>query len=259
MRWFKIVRAGLLSIIFVNSYKASSQNFVSDTSAKTSLLKNAVNLYHKFLLPETGLYNGSEYTYKAYYPFVINEGHPFFISKQFVPGSVFYNNVLYENVPLLYDIVKEELIIKDLAGVYFIKLNNESIQWFIISGHTFIRLNMDNDKDQVLHTGFYDLLYNGNVVLYKKVLKLLEDRSAFAGIEKHVIESNKYFIKKDNRYYAIKNKKSLLPVMSNRKKEVQQFIRSNKLNFRKAEEDAIIRTVTFYDSINNTTIKAANQ
>ncbi|MEO6328623.1 MAG: hypothetical protein ABIO55_06815 [Ginsengibacter sp.] len=239
-----------MSIFFLNSYNVSSQNFIADTSAKTSALKSALNLYNQFFSPPTGLYNGSEYTYNAYYPFKINEGDPFFQSQHFVAGAVFYNDVLYENTLLLYDIVKDELLIHDPTNIYVIRLNNQRIGGFTISGHTFIRLNMDTANTAVLNTGFYEVLYNGNVALYKKVSKLLFDRTSTTEINKYTVESNKYFIKKGNNYFAVKNKKSLPLLMSNKKREVQQFIRNNKLNFRKAEEDYLVKTVAYYDFLN---------
>jgi hypothetical protein len=249
----------LLCTFFINSYQAFSQNFITDTSGDSSSFQSAVNLYHRFLTPETGLYNGSEYAYNAYYPFTINEGHPFFQSKTFDTGAVFYNNVLYENVPLLYDIVKEELLTHDPTNNYIMRLHNERIKWFIIWGHTFIRLNQDNAKSSPLHPGFYDLLYNGNTALYKRVSKIFKENTAsFQGVNIYAVESNEYFVKKDNQYYTVKNKKSLLLIMNNKKKEVAQFIKKNKLKLRKAPEYALIRIVAYYDGINNNNTKAVN-
>ena len=95
---FTLIKTYLLAALFLTSREGFSQTSMTGTRDKDTSFNNAVNLYHRFLSPETGLYNGSEYTYYAYYPIVINEGHPFFQSKEFDTGSVFYNNILYENV-----------------------------------------------------------------------------------------------------------------------------------------------------------------
>lgn len=250
MKCFVLGTIFLLSAFLLNSNKVFSQNFIADTLQETSRLHNAINLYHQYLSPESGLYDGSEYAYNAYYPFTINEGHPFFQSRNFDTGSVFYNNVLYEKVPLLFDIIKEELLIHDPSGIYIIRLNSERIGWFTIWGHTFIRLIVDSATNYSLHTGFYDLLYNGKASLYHKVSKHFQENSAsLQGLNKYVVESHKYFIKKDNQYYKVKNKKSLLTVLNNKKKEVAQFIKRNKLNLRKEKNDALIKIVTYYDGI----------
>ncbi len=253
MRWFTLVRIFLLSTFFINSYKASSQNFITDTSAESSSLHNAINLFHRFLYPETGFYNGSEYAYNLYYPFVINEGDPFFQSKQFDTGAVFYNSMLYKNVPLLYDVVKDELLTHDPTNYYIVRLNNEGVRWFTIWGHTFIRLNHDSTNNITLHAGYYDLLYNGNTSLYKKNLKIIKENSGSfqQGINKFIVESDEYFIKKDNQYYTVKNKKALLVLLNNKKKEIVQFIRKNKLNLKKDKDYAFTKVVAYYDEINN--------
>ncbi|MEP6596336.1 MAG: hypothetical protein ABJA71_10340 [Ginsengibacter sp.] len=268
MRWFKLVKIFFLSIFFISSYEASSQSSLVD-SAETSSLHNAIGLYHQFLSPETGLYSGSEYAYTFYYPFTIHEGHPFFLSKQFDTGSVFYNNVLYENVPLLYDLIMGELITRDPTNEYAIRLNNERIGWFILSGHTFIKINRQSSGNIVLHQGliipflshyaFYDLLYNGTTALYKKPSKNFKEVSdIFVGIKKYVVESNEYFIEKNHQYYKIKNKKDLLLVMNNNKKAVEQFIKQNKLSLKKDKDNALKKIAAYYDSINNTNTQKNN-
>lgn len=245
------LRISLLITFCVYSYKIFSQNSLADTTAETASFKNAVKFYHQFLSPETGLYNGSEYAYKLYYPFVINEGDPFFLTKQFDTGTVFYNRILYENVPLLYDLVKEEVLTKNPTNTSIIRLNNEKIEWFTILGHRFIKLYKDSVNHPEFHTGFYDQLYDGNTALYKKVSKIFKENTAsFQGVNKYIVDVNGYYIKKNNQYYKVKNKKSLLGVLNNKKKEIDQFMRKNKLNVKRTREYTLTKTVVYYDSIN---------
>ena len=154
MNYFKLVRIALPILFLLNSFKVFPQKFVADSSGQP-VMQVAINSYHQFLSPETGLYTGSQYTYNTYYPFTINEGNPFFFSKNFDAGSVFYNNVLYENVPLLYDIIKGELLINDPSRTYIIRLNNSRIAWFKLWGHTFVWLMNDLTANSSMNTGFY--------------------------------------------------------------------------------------------------------
>ncbi|MEO8766301.1 MAG: hypothetical protein ABI416_18520 [Ginsengibacter sp.] len=259
MLHLKKVKIYLLATLILTSYTALPQTSLTDTSIEITSLHNAVNFYHSFLSPETGLYNGSEYTYYAYYPFVINEGHPFFQSNSFDTGSVFYNNVLYENVLLQFDIVKEELVTKDPSKMYSLKLHSDRIGWFNISGHTFVRPEGKKTSNPVLSPGFYDLLYNGNTPLYKKATKILNEYSSSTeGLYHYVVESDEYFIKKNNQYYKIKGKKSLMPLLNDSKKEVAQFIRKNKLNLKKNKDISYKMILTYYDRLPNHNVKAAN-
>jgi hypothetical protein len=252
MRNVRALKVFLSIVLFISFSNSHAQNFSADTTIKSSFTDSALNIYHRTLYPETGLYNGSEYGYNVYYPFIINEGDPFYISKNFSDGSVFYNNVLYKNVPLLFDIIKEELLIRDPGKIYIIRLNSENIKQFNIWGQTFIRISPDSGTNAALHAGFYDELYKGNVSLYKKVLKKFKENAASAqGLNKYVVERDEYFIKKDNQYFRIKNKKSLLLVTNNKKKEIEQFIKKNKLNLRKHPDESFTKVVAYYDGINN--------
>ena len=248
----------LLLIAFTPIAKNSyAQSFTADSSNEDAHIKSAINLYHHFLAPEPGLYNGSEYVYYQYYPFVINEGHPFFLSKNFNNGSVNYNGMLYENVPILFDIIKDEVLINDPSKKYIIKLNNKRIDRFTILNYTFIHLHPDPAYNSIIKDGFYQLLYRGNTNLYKSVEKIIKENAGSSeGINKYVKENDAYIIQQGNKYYAIKNKKTLLLVLSSRKKEVQQFIKKNRLKMKKGKEYAFIKSVAYYDSLDKNNSKA---
>lgn len=249
----------LLSVFFIHFKSSFSQNFISENTSDSASVKAAIELYHQYLSPETCLYDGSEYTYNTYYPFTINEGHPFFESKNFETGSVFYNNMLYEKVPLLYDVIHEELLIRDPSKINILRLNESKVKWFTIYGHTFIRVVKDSTSGSPLSTGYYDVLYQGNTSLYKKVSKLFkENSSSFQGLNKYVAENDEYFIKKGNDYFKIKSRKNLLSVFTDRKKEISQFMAKNKLKLRKNKEYALLKTVAYYDKLNTNLTKTNN-
>ena len=77
-RCFTLFKIFLWVAFFVNSYGTFAQNSPDDSAAEFSPLHNALAIYHTALSPETGLYDGIQYPYEAYYPIPINEGHPFF-------------------------------------------------------------------------------------------------------------------------------------------------------------------------------------
>lgn len=82
-------------------------------------------------------------------------------------------------------------------------------------------------------------------MLVKRNKKLFE-QSTDISIEGRFIETNAYFIRKGNTYYPLENKKSLVKVLADRKKELQSFIRSNKLKFRENREADILQLVQYY-------------
>lgn len=249
MKCFVLTAIVFLSAFFITPDKAISQNSIPDTLAE-SPLNNAINLYHQYLTPESNLYDGSEYAYNAYYPFIINEGDPFFMSTYFETGSVFYNNMLFEKVPLLYDIVKDEILIRDPTKINILRLNAERVKWFRIYNKTFIRLMSDSVSGNSLKTGFYGILYKGKISLYKHVSKFFKETSSSAqGLNRYVVENDEYFITRGNGYFRIKNKKSLFKELSDKKKEIVQFINKNKLRWKKNKENTLTKVVAYYDGI----------
>jgi hypothetical protein len=150
---------------------------------------------------------------------------------------------------MLYDIVKDQVIILDFQKVYKINLPADRIQQFSLLGHLFVRLTRDASGD--IRTGFYDQLYSGKIALFARREKRVMEKYSNIQISKVVISGNSYYIKKDGVYYTIKNKSSLLSVLKNKKKDVQQYWKSNHVKFKKEPEKAMILAVKYYDQITN--------
>jgi hypothetical protein len=142
-------------LISIFSQQVTAQN-ADDTTLRENAL-NAINAYYQTLGEESPLYNGSEYLEYAY---TLQEGHPFYLSANFVNGNVNLDGMIFHDVPMLYDIIKDQLIIQDFQRVYKINLPADRVQQFFLLGHLFVRLTRDS-ADQI-KTGFYDQLYGEN-------------------------------------------------------------------------------------------------
>ena len=240
----------LLLFIFCLAGKTmNAQSFEEDSSFYSAAISNAIRIYHSYLTPEPGLYNGSEY---ADYPIRLTEGHQFFDTNELVNGSIVYDGVLYENVPLQIDLVTEHVIINSFGGAYRMQLINEKISRFKLLNHTFIRIVKDSANRNVISTGFYDQLYAGNIAVLKKEQKeIRENVSIVTGITGSVTENDFYYLKKEGKFYDVKNKNALLEVLQDKKKDVKQFMRKNKLKFRKDPDNVLIQVARYYDTSNN--------
>ena len=180
------------------------------------------------------------------------------MSDQFSIGSVFYNDVLYQEVPLLYDIVKDELVTRDPITIYLIRLNMSRLNWFTLAQHNFIRIDRNKNDDPALVTGFYEILYDGKTPLYKKNVKRINEIIEDNILSRHIVNDNQYFIKSNSQYYQVKNKKSLMVAVEDKKNEVNQFMRKNKLRLKKIQDDVLIKIVEYYDEVNTTNTKDIN-
>jgi len=224
-----------------------SQHVAAQNAADTTLHENALNaigVYYQNLGEESPLYNGSEYIEYAY---TLQEGHPFFQVVNFINGNVNVDGMIFHDVPMLYDIVKDQLIIQDFQKVYKITLPADRVQQFFLLGHLFVHLNA---SDQV-KTGFYDQLYKGKISLFAKREKKILEKYSNIQISKVVISQNVYYIKKDGVYYTIKNKSSLFSALKSKKKEVQQYLKANDIKFKREPERAMIMAVRYYDQLTN--------
>src|ERR1700760_2430779 len=113
----------------------------------------ALQAYHNFLSPEQALYRGSQYV--EYNALLADGAFPFFGDVHLQKGSVVYNGVFYEPVRLLYDIVKDQLVINEATNFYKIALFSPQVSAFTIGAHHFIRLN-DSLATGAPRIGFYE-------------------------------------------------------------------------------------------------------
>ena len=79
-------------------------------------------------------------------PILSRKGHPFFQVVNFINGNINLDGMLFHDVPMLYDIVKDQLIIQDFQKVYKINLPADKIREFFLLGHLFVRLTSDSSE-----------------------------------------------------------------------------------------------------------------
>ena len=167
-------------------------------------------------------------------------------------GTVEYDSMLYQHVPILFDEVKEAVIIKDVWGSKKIQLNTEKVTGFSLLNHHFVKLVQDSSGKSPIRSGFYDVLYQGNINVYKRqTKKVLESITMSEGLKRKIDEQNNYFIKKESTFYAVTKKRDVLNITQDKRKEIQQYIKKNKLNIRKNKETALVQIAAYYDQLTN--------
>lgn len=243
------LKFAIMLAVFAFNCKTFAQTSLPDTGNNSVAVQNAIDIYHQFVFPETNLYNGREYIDYAY---TLNEGIPFFSYPDFVTGSVLYNRILYKNVPVLYDVVNEEVVILNPSRTNKISLNIENVSGFDLKNLHFVKLIADSLKGASIRSGFYAVLYDGKTDVYlKQSKKILESILISEGVRRSIDEQNEYYILKNEVFYPVTSKKSLLKILKDKKKDVQQFIKRNKLNIRKEKYIALAKVAAYYDEITN--------
>lgn len=232
-------------------YTCGNYSFGQSASSDSMLLSAAINnvtqRYTNALGDEAHVFNGKEYVnYDKYFM----KGHQFYKSNEEQPGAIYYDGYLFAGVPLLYDVVLDQIIISEPTGSLLFKLENNKIATFNVHGHSFIRLVTDSLASSAISTGFYDLLTDSKTRILAKRRKTMFEEATPKGMQGEFTEADKFFIRKNNTYYPVSKKKTLLAVFPNKKKELQKYIRSQHLKFKKeSREAAIVKLVQYYDTL----------
>jgi len=179
---------------------------------------------------QTYLYNGSIYRK----PEQTGDSHPFFESDDWAYGTVRYNNQLFLNVPLLYDIMSDKLITENINAAE-IQLVYEKLSGFTIGRHKFAKI----EAKSLPKNGFYEVLHDGPSQVVAWRLKLRRERIISLEIDITFDEKNRYYILKNDTYFPVKSKASLLQVFADEKVALKQFMGKNKLHYRKDPETAL--------------------
>lgn len=234
-------------LFFLFATKSFTQDNYIDSLFYQKATQNTISLYHENIGYHSKLFNGSQY---ASYPYQFKQGHPFFISDEFENGSLVYNQVLFSNVKLLYNEVSDLLIIKDQT--HFTQLIAQQVASFTIHDHNFIRIKNESLQNKSkMPEGFYQVIFDGKVKAFSKEKKVILDdiSSASEGIKRYIVVKNSFYIKKENDYYLIGKKKDIINLFSKNKKEINDFIKRNKLDFKENKMELISKVSAYYDQL----------
>lgn len=214
---------------------AAAQN---DSTFVADARKNAIQLYTQSIGVQSHLFNGSEY--REYVP----QGDEFpYLYDDVMTGGIKYNGQVYENIPLQYDLEKDQVITSYPYGST-VQLIRSNVEYFDIEGHRFVRLDYDKVAE-----GFYDLLYDGKMKFYARREKQRVSRIYGNQAETYFDELVKHLILKDGVFYPVRGKRSVMALMKDRKKELKRALREKKMLFGENREKSVTLLLTRYEQI----------
>ena len=233
----------LISILFAFSFTGNGQQ-IPDTSFRQKAIANLIQYYHTAIGLQAHLYNGPQY---AAYPRPFTEGHQFFETDSFRNGTVFYDGLQYLNVQLKLDIIRDELIMHHPGNSFNVNLIKEKIDSFSIVKHSFKNIREHSGAHLAPAAGFYQQLYfSSSISFLAKRKKYIQEMSETTGISTKVYNKDNHFILKDGVYHTIKNKKSFINVVKDKRGEMQKFIKNNNLKFKKGLEGDVVKALGYY-------------
>ncbi|HEX7848038.1 MAG TPA: hypothetical protein VF476_19705 [Chitinophagaceae bacterium] len=211
-------------------------------SAQRNGQDSLVKVYLAAQKDNLSLYNGRQFTpYSS-----LIKGNPYYNPSGPITGSVLYDGMWYHNIPLLYDIHKDELIVTHPGGLQ-IRLISERVSEFVIAGEKFVYLNPDVKNP--LTKGFYVYLSEGRVSLYKKSSVRLEERTDGLQVERDFILSTQFFILKGAAYSRIKKQDDLMSLLSDKSRDLAQYKNKEGLRFKKDPGTFITNITRYYNQL----------
>lgn len=220
--------------------------FKTDFGNDDKAFGNAIGLYKGVIKENLGLYSGSLYVGLS----IKTKGFPYFKNEKVTVGNILYDDFYYQNVLLLYDLIKDEVIVEDYSKSHLLKLSGEKISQFSFPGHLFIKLTKDTSEYSIPETGFYELLNNGKTKVYVKRKKTMQEVNSGGVIITEIEEKNFYYINKGNGYFPVKGKASILNVLKDHKKDLSRYMKTFDFKYSANREKAILLLIEEFDKLN---------
>lgn len=188
------------------------------------------------------LYNGIEHTG---YPGV--KGDAYYVTREWKTGSVVYDGILYKDVPMLYDIYKDQVVVKHSNEIFIVGLISSKVKSFTIDGHQFRRLEADVLPAN-MQPGFYEVLSDGKMTVLARRTKWRREYITTV-MEYEFMTRNQYFVLKDGVYNPVRSEGNLMQLFGNDRAEVKQHLRKSGLRYKRSPEQTIVGAVVFYESL----------
>ncbi|MBA4167759.1 MAG: TonB-dependent receptor, partial [Chitinophagaceae bacterium] len=135
-----------------------------------------------------------------------------------------------------------QVYIKNESPNANIQLISGKLDYFVISGHRFERINDE----------YFEVLQEGGVKGLAQYSKTL--RQGFRAEDQLVFTAyNKYFIEKAGKLYPVKSIGSVLSFFGNKSDEIKKYLNNNNFNYRKNPEKSIAAAIGQYNTITNWT------
>lgn len=229
----------LISIFGFFPPRVLAQNGTLDSAFLAHAMKEQRMRYQTTVGANSSLNNGSLYKEQIYR--TKTGDVPYYLSDDWIEGSIVYGSQLFEHIDLQYDIVANKIISHPFYSLIKMELVYERIERFTLQSHSFVRL-----KKIAGDNNFYDELVTGSAMLYAlRKKEVLEELSS--GTVAHLfVDKTKYFIVLNGKLIEVRNRRDVLNVFSADKAQMKKQLPGGG-SFRKDPEGSLKRSVLYYN------------
>lgn len=182
---------------------------------------------------------------RSYYLLYSSISHPFLDSDRYRPGDIELNGEHYQDIPINYDICNQQIILqysRFTGQTRHLVLNNEFIDQFSIEGKRFCKL-----KFPATGSLFFQVVRSGTISCYLYWYKKLFKTSTSNNTPFKYSEAfREVYFYKSGELHPIKNRSSFTDLFDPAyEKEINHFLRSEKIRFKKASDESLGKLVDF--------------
>ena len=179
------------------------------------------------------------------------EGSPYYID-EFKKGTIYtYQKIQYNDIPLRYNIYKDEMEFQKPDDQILSIATPEIVEKAVVGEDTFS--NIRYEFGNKVKRAYFILLIEGKLSLYMRPEVIYKKPKKAAG---YIDPEPAKFIKRPDVFYLrinqqaavkIESKKDLLNFFNDHQKQIQDFIKENKI--KPAKKDKMMELVEFYNSL----------
>jgi hypothetical protein len=150
------------------------------------------------------------------------------------------------------DLFKEQLILLVPRKKYGIVLDPKKVNKVSMYNKTFVWLSPP--KESKLKNGYYMQLHSGkNIQLFYKETHSLEKRISLQQVSFYFDHTKRYYLLHNNRYLTIKNKTAFSKLFPQYKKQIKQFVKEHKLDFKQNPDESLTALAAYCEELTNST------
>lgn len=225
---------------------ARAQIDPANASVYLPAINNAIAVYNNFRGDESNLYNGL-----AQEPYELQaNGTPYFGTGDWFKGKVQYDNVIYQNAILKYDLVRDLLLVQNPASRNSFSLFKPRVDWFTLGDRMFVNLKKGMGVNPPAE-GYYEQLCQGSITLFEKWTKSFQETLANNSIDRHVEEKTKFYALKDGVFYPIPGVKALFKLTKDRKGEIKKQLKRNHIKPRRNLQTGLAAIAQYYNQLSH--------
>ncbi len=206
--------------------------------------ESVIEKYLEYAEDHAVIFNGKEQV-----PYEISAtNHPYLITSRYTVGEIWHNQILYKNILLRYDLYRDELVVLTPGNSYNIVLEKEKVNEATIDNYRIIRHD-EGIWPNIPQGNYLLLLHDGNYPVIRKNNTIRDRKIVDRRVEYTYRIREQYYVYKDGLCHQVSNKRSLLKLFPDKRKELDTYIKQKKLNFRNDKEQSIVDIVEYYEEI----------